>query len=340
MQGATGSPVTSASRRKVLTGSSAAAIATVISYAAAARAAQSRSPDASAGSWMAAPGQAYERASVRLAKEADAAARLVTPEVRFAYEQDGVAVVRGVVSKEWLQSLREGCELAQDEAGPYSEYLHKPKDAGIFFTDLELARRLPPFAAFALHGPCSAVAGAVMGSSSVRYLYDQIFIKEQGVSTRTPWHQDGGYWRVKGPKICSVFIPCDPVEKDESLAFVVGSQKWLLHNPQHFADGTPYTGTSLPPMPDIDEMVRQGKAQLQSFDLQPGDVLVFSSRTTHGGPGNWGRALSTRWSGDDTTFWARVGEGAVPTGDVGLLDGELLAHNPAAFPVAWPRASA
>ena len=116
----------------------------------------------------------------------------------------------------------------------------------------------------------------------MRYLYDQLFIKEPGVTTRTPWHQDGGYWRVRGPKICSVFVPFDPVEKDESLAFVVGSQQWLLHNPQHFADGTPYTGTSLPPMPDIDEMVLQGKAQLQSFNLVPGDVLVFSSRTTHG----------------------------------------------------------
>ena len=322
----------------MLTSTSSAAIASVLLRATASKAAQSNvrpgnpeSPEA----WMAPPGDAYENARTQLAKEADAAAKLVTPEVRAAYVRDGVAVVRGVVSKPWLEALKEGCELAQDEAGPFSEYLHKPTDTGIFFTDLELARRLPVFSAFALHGPCAAVAGSVMESSSVRYLYDQLFVKEPGVSTLTPWHQDGGYWRVKGPKICSVFCPMDPVIEDQGLAFVVGSQRWRLHNPQHFADGTAYTGTSLPPMPDINEMIRLGKEALVRFDLSPGDVLVFAATTVHGGPGNWGRALSTRWIGDDARFWDRPGEGAVPTGDIGLREGELLAKGGGRFPEAW-----
>jgi hypothetical protein len=110
------------SRREVIAGSSAAAIATVVSYAA--RAAQSRTEDPqpslslapadaarAASPWMAAPGDVYERACARLAKEADAAAQLVTPDVRRAYERVGVAVVRGVVSQEWLQRMRVGCDL-------------------------------------------------------------------------------------------------------------------------------------------------------------------------------------------------------------------------------------
>ena len=116
-------------------------------------------------------------------------------------------------------------------------------------------------------------------------------------------NQDAGFWRVSGPKICSVFVPLDPVIACHGLTSVVGSQHWGLHYPQHFADGTPYTGTSLPAMPDVDAMVTTGQARLRTFDLSPGDVLVFSERTAHGGPGNWGRALSTRWIGDDTVFW-------------------------------------
>ena len=177
------------------------------------------------------------------------------------------------------------------------------------FTATYLLFSLPSASSLALPlslarcGHAGAVAGAVTGSSEVRYLYDQLFVKEKGVSTKTPWHQDGGYWRVSGPKICSVFVPLDPVKAHDGLEFVVGSQHWHLHNPQHFADGTPYTGTSLPTMPDVDAMVSAGQAQLRTFDLSPGDVLVFSERTAHGGPGNWGRALSTRWTGDDTVFW-------------------------------------
>jgi ectoine hydroxylase-related dioxygenase (phytanoyl-CoA dioxygenase family) len=286
-------------------------------------------------SWMAAPDKALVPSHRQGLTEAEFAMSQVTAENIRQYNTDGVTVVRNVVPHRWIDALRRGCEVAQDEAGPYAEYLQQATDAGIFFTDLELSRRLPLFSAFCQYSPVAAVAGILMGTKSIRYLYDQLFVKEKGVSTTTPWHQDGGYWRVHGMQIGSAFVPLDPVSEGDGLYFVTGSQRWQLHNPQHFADGTPYKGTSLPPMPDIDLMVQSKEANLQTFALHPGDVLLFSARTVHGGPGNWGRALSTRWVGDDAAFWARPGEGAVPTGDVGLKDGEPLAHNGNAFPEIW-----
>ena len=300
-------------------------------------------------SWMADPGPIFARKIPQFVREAQRAADSVTAQQIAEFNAWGVTKVPNVVSQEWLDLLREGCELAQDEAGPYAEYLHQPSDTGIFFTDLELARRLPLFAAFSLHGPAAAVAGTLLQSHTIRYLYDQLFIKEAGVHTVTPWHQDNGYWRVRGTQVASVFCPLDPVSRDEGLRFVAGSHRWSqLYNPQHFADGTPYTGTQLPPMPDIDALVQGSAAttaatpalSLLTFDLQPGDVLVFSARTVHGGPGNWGRALSTRWVGDDARYWDRPGEGAVPTGNVHLRDGDLLAHNQLAFPTSWEEPAA
>lgn len=270
-----------------------------------------------------------------LTQQAATSAASVTQAHINEYNTLGVTKVSNVISPQWINLLRDGCDLAQDEAGPYAEYLNKPTDEGIFFTDLELARRLPLFAAFCLYGPAAAIAGTLMGSHTVRYLYDQLFVKERGVSTTTPWHQDGGYWRVKGEQLASVFVPLDRVAPNDGLQFVTGSHTWPLHNPQHFADGTPYVGTSLPPMPDIQHMHQAGAVQYLTFGLEPGDVLVFSAKTVHGGPGNWGRALSTRWVGDDGRFWNRPGEGAVPTIDVHLRDGDWLAANPRAFPASW-----
>jgi hypothetical protein len=299
-------------------------------------AASTQGEASSASSWLADNAESAAVARAAFACERDAAsAALKTLAAREEFERNGVAPLRGVIKKEWIEILREGCETAQDEPGPSGQWLGKPTDAGTFFTDLEIARRLPAFAAFALHGPCAAIAGSATASTSMRYLYDQLFIKERGVNLPTPWHQDGGYWRVSGSALASVFVPLDRVSKEESLAFVAGSHGWRLHNPQHFADGTPYVGTSLPPMLDIDSMVDSGRLTLRQFDLEPGDALVFSSSVVHGGRGNWGRALSTRWAGDGTTFWARPGEGAVPTGYLRLRDGESLAHNSAAFPEAW-----
>ena len=45
------------------------------------------------------PDDAYQKARLQLAKEADAAALLVTPDVREAYQRDCMAVVRGAVEK-------------------------------------------------------------------------------------------------------------------------------------------------------------------------------------------------------------------------------------------------
>jgi ectoine hydroxylase-related dioxygenase (phytanoyl-CoA dioxygenase family) len=270
-----------------------------------------------------------------LAGQTKAAVSLITTENIDEYHSLGVTKISNVISNDWINLLREGCELAQDDAGPYAEYLNQPTDTGLFFTDLELARRLPIFAAFSIYSPVSAIAGTLMASTTVRYLYDQLFVKERGVSTITPWHQDGGYWRVKGEQLASVFVPLDVVHPDDGLQFVAGSHTWQLHNPQHFADGTQYSGTSLPSMPNISQLHDERKVKLLDFGLEPGDVLVFSAKTVHGGPGNWGRALSTRWVGDDGQFWNRPGEGAIPTVDAHLREGQSLSANPKLFPVTW-----
>jgi ectoine hydroxylase-related dioxygenase (phytanoyl-CoA dioxygenase family) len=260
---------------------------------------------------------------------------LVTPNVRAEYERDGVVLVQKAVSEQWIEDLQKGCDLAQENASPYGEYLQQPTDDGIYFTDLELAKRLPVFSTFAQYGPTAAVAGTVMGSSSARFIYDQLFIKEQGVSTMTPWHQDGSYWRIQGDQIASVFVALDPIQPGDGLDFVIGSQHWELANPKHFSDGTGYEGTTFPEMPDVDALTLEEKVQLKNFDMQPGDVLVFSSRIVHGGPGFWGRALTTRWAGDDAVYWNRPGESAIPTTCIALANGEPLAHNDAAFPQVW-----
>jgi len=96
------------SRRGLLAGASTASIASVLLHATGA------SADAHGeGSWLARPDERYERARQQLAREAEAAALLVTPAVREAFRRDGVAVVRGAVARHWIESLRQGCELAQ-----------------------------------------------------------------------------------------------------------------------------------------------------------------------------------------------------------------------------------
>jgi len=138
-----------------------------------------------------------------------------------------------------------------------------------------------------------------MGSRSVNFFFDQVIVKEPGTVQRTPWHQDLPYWAVKGSQICAIWLALDPVAAENSVEYVLGSHRWgTEYSPSHFADGSLYEGTGLPPLPDID--AHRSEYQICSWDIEPGDCLVFHAMMVHGAAGNNSlahrrRAVSTRW---------------------------------------------
>ncbi|MEC8985158.1 MAG: phytanoyl-CoA dioxygenase family protein, partial [Actinomycetota bacterium] len=108
---------------------------------------------------------------------------------------------------------------------------------------------------------------------------------------------------------------------------VKGSHRWPAHNPHHFGDDSPYEGTGLPELPNIDTEIEE--YEILRWDMVPGDCLVFQGMSVHGSPGNASevhrrRALATRWCGNDARYRRKAGEVAIPTSDPGLADGDLL----------------
>lgn len=251
------------------------------------------------------------------------------------YERDGVVCLRGLFSPAWLSFLAAAIDEAMAHPGPHAEEYSPAGSAGRFFGDLELFHRLPKFRRFALESPAARIAAQVMRATRVNFFYDQVLVKEPGTSERTPWHQDQPYWAVSGRQLCSVWLTLDPVPEAVSVEYVRGSHLWPEFSPYHFADGSPYADTGLPPLPDID--ARRGEYSIARFAMQPGDCLVFQAMIVHGAPGNSGRhrrrALSTRWAGDDARYCVRRGEVAIPTAAPGLAHGARLDSE--RFPLAW-----
>lgn len=254
------------------------------------------------------------------------------------YERDGVACLRGVFDLTWIGFLQDATERAMADPGDAAEEYTRPGRPGRFFGDLDLWKRRPEFHTFVWNSPCASIAGAVMRSQRINFFYDQLLVKEPGTEERTPWHQDQPYWAVSGRQVCSIWLPMDPVPADISIAFVRGSHLWPAHRPRHFADNTPYGGRDLPELPDIE--ANRPAYEVVTFDLVPGDCLIFQAMIVHGAPGNRSlrqrrRALSTRWTGDDARYARSHGEIAIPRQDPGLPDGAPL--DSAAFPVVWRR---
>lgn len=253
--------------------------------------------------------------------------RKIQREDRITYENDGAVCLRDIVDKSWIHFLQNAFDYAVENPGPQSEE-HTPKEkSGRFFADFNMWQRLEPFKTFVFKSPAAQIAQQIMGSSRINFFYDQMFIKSQLTEERTPWHQDQPYWAVSGKDVCSVWLPLDPVSSESSLHFIKGSHRWPAHNPHHFGDDTPYEGTGLPKLPNIEENL--DSYEIISWNMNPGDCLVFQGMIVHGAYGNYSsevsrRALATRWCGDDARFFRREGEIAIPNTDPGLENGDFL----------------
>ncbi|BBK41374.1 phytanoyl-CoA dioxygenase [Allostella vacuolata] len=255
-----------------------------------------------------------------------------------AYERDGIVCLRGRFDAGWIARMAAATDAAMAAPGPHAEDYTPPGRPGRFFGDLDLWQRHDAFRRFVFESPAAGIAARLMRASRVNFFYDQLLVKEPGTAERTPWHQDQPYWAVDGRQVCSIWLPFDPVPADACVEYVAGSHLWRQQfNPQHFSDGTPYAGTGLPPLPDIE--AARGRLDIRRWDLEPGDCLVFQAMIVHGAPGNRQagrrRALATRWTGDDATFARRPGEVAIPTSDPGLAHGQAM--DCALFPRVWPR---
>lgn len=262
--------------------------------------------------------------------------RAVSDEEIATYRRQGVVKLPQIFPFDWIEHLREATDAAMANPGPYAE--EYAKGGGRFYGELDVARRLDSVWAFVQHSPAAAIAGAVMEASRVNFFYDQLLVKEPGTAERTPWHQDQPYWAVSGRQVASIWLPLDPVSKGASLQYVTGSHEWGEHNPQHFSDGSPYEGTDLPSLPDIDG--EPERYDILSWDMQPGDCLVFQAMIVHGSQGNLSastrrRALATRWTGDDARYCIRAGETGYPPFDPGLNHGDRMSCD--AFPEVWRR---
>lgn len=250
-----------------------------------------------------------------------------------AYERDGIMCLRGAFDAGWIAFMGKAVDAAMAQPGRHGE--DYARSGGRFFGDLDLWQRHEPFRRFVLESPAAEIAGRIMRSSKANFFYDQLLVKEPGTAERTPWHQDQPYWAVAGRQVCSLWVPFDPVAEETCVEYVAGSHAWPAFSPYHFADGTPYAGTGLPPLPDIE--ADRAQHRILRFALQPGDCLVFQAMIVHGAPGNRSagrrRALATRWTGDDARYCVRPGEVAIPTSDPGLAHGDAMDCD--LFPVVW-----
>jgi ectoine hydroxylase-related dioxygenase (phytanoyl-CoA dioxygenase family) len=243
--------------------------------------------------------------------------RDLTPEEIAAFNRDGVICLRGLYSTNTVAML---ADVLDDVAAA-----HPPlAGMGTSGATYEWMTR-DDVRDFALFGPTARPVRQALQAERLRFFFDQEFIKEKNLAEPTPWHHDYTFWPIQGNQIASVWTAMEPVTAETSaLEFVAGSHRWQSLFQAIGLGGKDVSSIPREPIPDIE--ANRGKYEIVSWDLEPGDALLFHALTLHGARGNSSaqrkrRAITTRWIGDDVRFVSNDGLPII-TWDHGLKDGD------------------
>ena len=99
-----------------------------------------------------------------------------------AYDRDGVVCLRGAFGAVWVGLLCEAVERDLVAPGPHATNFAEGSTAGKFFGDMFMWQRDNDFRLAALTSPACEIAARLMGSKSVDFFYDQLFVKEPGTA--------------------------------------------------------------------------------------------------------------------------------------------------------------
>ncbi|XP_033609002.1 probable phytanoyl-CoA dioxygenase isoform X2 [Cryptotermes secundus] len=212
-----------------------------------------------------------------------------------------------------LQLVQRGIQHNLQEPSMYAEWLKVSNNGGVYFNDYCNWKKIPEFQEYIYNSPAAELAGNLMCSEWVKFYHEHVLNKEPGAEKATPWHHDQSYYPINGDKVCSIWMPVDPVSLDSTLRLVCGSHRWgRWFKPRKFATESDYisdvfshTYESVPV-----EEIESGKYHILQWAMQPGDCVVFHMRTVHGAAGNSSathqrRVLATRWLGEDACISTR-----------------------------------
>ncbi len=268
------------------------------------------------------------------------------------YEEHGVVKLPGLIDPEWttkiLNVIDDISKKADSPPPPGADFSFGKADGRV--TIRYMWRGIPLIRDFMLNKDLAEPVARITRTKQLRFWFDLTFIHEAGqqnnMGAGTPWHHDVAAFTFKGLQLPSLWMALTPADAERSrLLFIDKSHKTspgYYRTPDNPAPANGEKDGFLE-VPDFDQLIAEGKEQVITWDVQPGDAIMIHPYTVHGAKGNTGKdassrrvAITTRWLGDDVRFLPKsytkalnqvgIAKSEIPMG--GKPDGEY-------FPLVW-----
>ena len=257
----------------------------------------------------------------------------MTREIIDAYHLDGVVCLKSAVPSYWLNKIEEGINIflakKKVEGDPSNVSVKHYGDTGQFHYATSMWKTIEPFKSFIFESGIPLRFGDILETTFLNLYYDFLLIKEAGCkSAVTPWHQDHSYYCLNGMKIINCWTALDKIPQKTALRFVKRiSTLNKVHQAVHFDPNKEYDKT-IKTRPKPPDFYNDPNYQILYSEMDPGDTLIWNSRTFHSAPGNdlmtRRGALSINLAGDDVTYYDMEQEPDPPIRGENLKDGSLI----------------
>lgn len=262
-------------------------------------------------------------------------ASLITEAHRKQFEADGVVPVRGLITSYWLNLMAEAAEEFRAEMELKASVPEELRDKSVplmdgFLFNSEAWMSSEKVRAFIFESGLSEVAASILRSREIRLYEDILVYKRAGSTIPTDFHQDEPQMGTQGRQTCNIWFSLEPVtEAEGSLRVVRGSHLGPRYTPGmppgREADAEEFEGGE---MPDFD--AHPDRFQIVSYDMAPGDALIFHPLAAHGAYGSPlsrpRRSFAVRFVGDDIRWIHRRCAYHVWVRDLPLATGDRLIH--------------
>lgn len=264
----------------------------------------------------------------------------VTEDIKKTYISDGVVKIPGAVANEWLSEIAVMAEKELADPGEWVTDTNPGARTNRLFTSRYRWKTDSVVNRYVYESGVAQIAAALMESSTARLYFDHLLVKEPKTEAPTPWHQDIPYWPFWGKQICSAWLSMSEVTVAESsLEFVRGSHAWDSYFAPEAFDGAKNWTTDFKGERAPDVAGARNEFDIIGFDVEPGDAIFFSAWILHGAPGNAGSkrrtALSTRWLGDDVTWYPHPGSDPTVTDEDTNLKSGQYPNDERHFPLVY-----